>query len=105
MEPIAAGDLVTIATGGAPIDGIVFDTPSATKVVVAIIDPARGPVFRTLRPETLSSRTRHSSDDRALRLLIRRTPPPTHRAAPSGPDAGQRRAGHARTATHRTGDR
>jgi hypothetical protein len=105
MEPTAAGELVTIATGAAPIDGIVFDTPSATKVVVAIIDPARGPVFRTLRPETLSSRTRHSSDDRALRLLIRRTPPPTHRAARSGSDAGQRRAGHARAATHRTADR
>jgi hypothetical protein len=32
MEPTAAGELVTITTGGAPIDGIGFDTPSATKV-------------------------------------------------------------------------
>jgi hypothetical protein len=105
MESIAAGELVTIATGGAPVDGIVFDTPSATKVVVAVLDAARGPVFRTVRPETLSARTQDSPDDRALRLLIRRTPPPVHRAARGGGSAGHRRAGHTRAATHRTGDR
>jgi hypothetical protein len=105
METPAAGELVTIATGGAPVDGIVFDTPSATKVVVALIDPARGPVFRTLRPETLSSRTRPGRDDRALRLLIRRTPPPTHPTARGGSASGHRRAGHTRAATHRTADR
>jgi len=105
METTAAGELVTIATGGTPIDGIVFDTPSATKVIVAVIDPARGPVFRTLRPDALSTRTREGSDDRALRLLIRRTPPPTHHAARGGSDGGHRRAGHTRAATHRTADR
>ena len=37
------GDLVKVATAGPLIDGIVFDTPSATKVVVAVVDPVAGP--------------------------------------------------------------
>ena len=98
------GDLVKVAAGGPPVDGIVFDTPSAKKVVVAVTDPGRGPVFRTVHPETLSERTTESADDRALRSLIRRTPPPVHRAARDGSGAGRGRAGHMRAATHRTSD-
>ena len=104
MEPPAVGELVKVTTGGPPVDGIVFDTPSAKKVVVVILDRGRGPVFRTVRPDMLSTRTTESSDDRALRLLMRRTPPPTHRAARDGSHAGRGRAGHTRAATHRTSD-
>ena len=63
-----------MAGDGPQLDGIVFDTPSTTKVVVAVVDRGRGPVFRTVHPRTLSERTAEGADDRALRLLIRRTP-------------------------------
>ncbi|MEA2194150.1 MAG: hypothetical protein QOG42_584, partial [Solirubrobacteraceae bacterium] len=36
---------MTVAADGPPLDGIVYDTPSATKVVVAVVDRGRGPVF------------------------------------------------------------
>jgi hypothetical protein len=100
----AVGDLVKVATAGPLIDGIVFDIPSPAKVVVAVIDPGRGPVFRTVHPETLSERTSESAADRPLRQLIRRTPPPSGRSARGGSAGGGGRAGHARGASHRTSD-
>ena len=72
---------MTVAGDGPKLDGIVFDAPSATKVVVAVVDRGRGPVFRTVHPRTLSERPAEGADDRALRLLIRRTPPPARGAA------------------------
>ena len=104
MQTAAAGDLVKVTTAGPLIDGIVFDTPSTSKVVVAVIDRAKGPVFRTVHPDTLSERTTEGADDRSLRLLIRRTPPPAQRAGRGGPGGGRGRAGHTRAATHRTND-
>src|SRR3954447_11597316 len=101
MESIGAGDLVTVAEEGPELDGIVFDTPSSSKVIVAVVDRARGPVFRTVHPSTLSARTEEGPDDRALRLLVRRTPPPVHGAARAGSAGGRGRAGHSRGAAHR----
>jgi hypothetical protein len=102
MEQLAAGDLVKVATAGPQIDGIVFDVPSASKVVVAVIDRSRGPVMRTVTRDVLSERADEGPEDRALRLLVRRTPPPVHAAARGGNGPGQRRAGHARATMHRT---
>ncbi len=93
---------MTLAGDGPALDGIVFDTPSATKVVVAVVDRGRGPVFRTVHPRTLSQRAVAGTDDRALRLLIRRTPSPSRGGARGGSGAGQGRSGHARAAKHRT---
>jgi hypothetical protein len=104
MGSPAVGELVTVTNGGPPVAGIVFDTPSAKKVVVAIVDAGRGPVFRTVHPETLSTRTTESTHDRALRLLIRRTPPPAHHSTRDAPGAGRGRTGHTRGASHRTSD-
>lgn len=88
---------------GRQLDGIVFDTPSHTKVVVAVVDRGRGPVFRTVHPRTLSERAEAGADDRALSLLIRRTPPPSRGGVRGGSGPGQGRAdGHARAAMHRT---
>ena len=101
MESIGAGELVKVADGGSQLDGIVFDTPSSSKVVVAVADPARGPVFRTVHVNTLSARTEDGPDDRALRLLVRRTPPPVHGAARGAGAGGRGRAGHPRGAPHR----
>src|SRR5580693_8338516 len=96
MEPISTGELVKVANGGPELDGIVFDTPSRSKVVVAVVDAAKGPVLRTVHPKTLSERTKEGPDDRALRLLVRRTPPPVHGRAGGGPATGRGSRGHAR---------
>jgi hypothetical protein len=102
MEPISAGELVKVSAERAELDGIVFDVPSRSKVVVAVLDRGRGPVFRTVHPKTLSERTEEGPDDHALRLLLRRTPPPVRGAARDGTAAGHGSPGHARGTMHRT---
>lgn len=103
MESASAGTLVKVAADSGPaLDGIVFDTPSSSKAVVAVVDPVRGPGFRTVHPKTLTERTEEGPDDRALRLLVRRTPPPVHGATRGGVAAGHGSPGHARGAMHRT---
>lgn len=95
------GALVKVATDGPVIDGIVFDHPSSSKVVVAVIDRTRGPVFRTVHPDALSEREAEGDADRALRLLIKRTPPAQRGGARGGSGGGRGRAGHTRGAMHR----
>jgi hypothetical protein len=102
MEHTSVGELVKVAGGGLAIDGIVFDAPSRSKVVVAVVDASRGPVFRAVHPRTLSERTEEGPDDRALQLLIRRTPAPVRGAARGGAASGHGSPGHARAAMHRT---
>ncbi len=102
MKPAAAGDLVKVSGGSTELDGIVFDTPSSSKVVVAVVDPTRGPLFRTVNPNTLTERAEEGPHDRALRLLVRRTPPPIHDAARGPKRGGQSRSGYQRSAMHRT---
>jgi len=101
-ELTSVGGLVTVADGGAPLDGIVFDIPSRTKVVVAVVDRSRGPVFRTVHPRTLSERTQEAPDDRPLRMLIRRTPPPAHGKSGDAGATGRGSRGHSRGTMHRT---
>ena len=96
------GDQVNVDDGGVVRDGIVFDVPSRSKVVVAVFDARRGPVFRTVHPGGLTEREQESAGDAALRLLIRRTPPPVRGADGGGPRVGHGRAAHTRGATHRT---
>ncbi len=102
MESTSVGELVKVADGGPELDGIVFDVPSRSKVIVAVVDRGRGPVLRTVHPKTLTERTEEGSDDRALRLLIRRTPPPARGNAGGGPAAGRGSRGHTRGTMHRT---
>jgi hypothetical protein len=101
MELVSVGDLVKVADVGPELDGIVFDTPSSSKVVVAVVDPARGPLFRTVNRATLKARAEEGPDDRALRLLMRRTPSPVHGAARGATRGGQAPSGHKRGAPHR----
>ncbi len=101
MEPITPGELVTVTDGSAQLDGIVFDTPSSSKVVVAVVDPTRGPRMRTVNPNTLSERVEEGADDRALRLLIRRTAPVTHDATRAATSGKQRHSGYQRGTAHR----
>jgi hypothetical protein len=102
VEPIEIGELVKVAGPGPELDGIVFDTPSDSKVVVAVVDPVRGPLFRSVSPKTLTSREKDGPDDRALQLLIRRTPQPSRGGPRSGSAAGTGRSGFTRGASHRT---
>lgn len=102
MDSISPGDLVRVASGGPELDGIVFDVPSRTKVIVAVVDPARGPGFRTVHPDTLTERADAGAQDRALWLLIKRTPQPARGNASGGESGGRGRAGHARATMHRT---
>jgi hypothetical protein len=101
MDATSAGELVRVADGGPELDGIVFDTPSSSKVIVAVVEPGRGPVFRTVHPSALTARTEEGPADRALHLLIRRTPPPVHGAARGGSAGARGLAGHPRGAAHR----
>jgi hypothetical protein len=101
MEPTGTTDQVTVATGGARIDGIVADMPSASKAVVAVMDRKRGPVLRTVPRTALTDRPDAGPDDRALRLLVRRTAPAAPGGARGGSAVGRGRAGHTRAAMHR----
>lgn len=101
MESTAPGDLVTVAEGSAQLDGIVFDTPSSAKVVVAVVDPTRGPRMRSVHPDTLTERAVETANDRALRLLIKRTTPVTHDSARAATSGNQRRSGFQRGTAHR----
>ncbi len=102
MESTEIGNLVSVAGTGSNLDGIVFDTPSRSKVVVAVVDPVRGPVFHTVHPRALSEREHEGANDPALRLLVRRTPAPLHASA-RGASAGRqgRSAAFTRGAPHR----
>jgi hypothetical protein len=102
MDAINSGDRVKVAGAGPSIDGIVFDTPSRTKVVVAVVERGRGPVFRTVHPNALTERADDGPHDQALRLLIKRTPPPARGTDRAGQGTGRRNAGHTRVAMHRT---
>ena len=102
MDSVSAGELVKVTGTGPDLDGIVFDTPSNSKVVVAVMDPGRGPVFRTLNPSALNERAEPGPDDRALQLLIRRTPPPIPGSGRGGVSDGRGRSGFRRGAVHRT---
>ena len=102
MDVITVGELVSVAGPGPVLDGIVFDTPSSAKVVVAVVDPKRGPLFRTVAPTTLTAREQEGPHDRALHQLIHRTPPPAHGASRSAAVSRGGRSGFTRGATHRT---
>jgi hypothetical protein len=102
MDSISPGQLVKVADGKRERDGIVFDTPSSAKVVVAVVDLRRGPAFRTVNAKTLSERLEEGPDDPALHRLLRRTRSPVHGEARDGPGSGRGLAGHSRAARHRT---
>jgi len=102
MEAASIGGLVKVAAGGPEQDAIVFDVPSRTKVIVAVLDGGRGPVLRTVHPKTLSERTEEGPDDHALRLLIRRTPPPIRGSSDGAAGIGHGSRGHTRGTMHRT---
>jgi hypothetical protein len=101
VDVITVGELVSVAGSGPVLEGVVFDTPSSSKVVVAVFDSKRGPLFRTVSPKTLTAREQEGPHDRELHRLIRRTPPPAHGAARAAAVSGGGRSGFKRGAMHR----
>jgi hypothetical protein len=103
MQSPEPGDRVSVTDdNGAIRDGIVFEVPSRTKVIVALADPRRGPVFRTVRPQALSERDADGPHEPALHLLIRRTAPPARGGGAAATGIGHRQDAHTRAAMHRT---
>jgi hypothetical protein len=102
MEPFDVNQLVTVSEGGPPVDGIVVAHPNAHKVVVAVVDPKRGPVFKTLGTEALTEREAEGPSDAVLHQLIRRNPGTARGGAASGGGAVQGSRGHGRQSSHRT---
>jgi hypothetical protein len=102
VDEITIGETVSVAGGGPVLDGVVFDMPSSSKVVVAVVDPKRGPLFRTVSPKALTAREQEGPDDPALQRLIRRTPSPAHVAARAAASSQGGRSGFRRGAMHRT---
>jgi hypothetical protein len=101
MDQVVPGELVKVATGGPERDGIVFDVPARSRVVVAVVDPDRGPVLRTFSVSALSERTEAGPDDRALEAVLRRTPSPVRGGTRGGVTGGRARPGHTRGTIHR----
>ena len=99
---VQPNDLVTVSGARTGRDGIVFDTPSKSKVVVAVMESKRGPVFVTVNPAQLTPHTEVGRDDPALRLLLRRTPSPIPRGERGRHLSGQSRSGFQRGTAHRS---
>src|SRR3954454_20027785 len=90
-------ELVKVADGHREVDGIVFDAPSKSKVTVAVMDAARGPVFRSVSADAVTERTDAGPDDRALSLLIRRSWQPARGGStPGGAGSTRGQDGHTR---------
>ena len=101
MDALATGDLVTVKGERRDLDAIVYTVPSRTKVVVAVVNPGRGPIFRTVNPKELTERTAEGPDDAAMRLLMRRTPPSSRGSARAAGAGAKGAAGFSRGAAHR----
>jgi hypothetical protein len=102
MEPTRVGDLVTVEATGRDVNGIVFDLPSPAKAIVAVIDRTRGPVLRSFDSKLLSERTAAAPEDKALRLLIRRSATSGRGSSRAGQGGVSGHSGHTRGADHRS---
>ncbi len=90
---------MTVTEDDVTLDGIVYDTPSLLKVVVAVPELDGGAGFRTVRRGALAERHEAGEHDDELRKLIRRSP----RMGRGGPFGGSGpRQGHTRAQSHRT---
>ena len=99
LKTFREGQLVTVATDGGEVDGVVAHVAGLTKVEVAVAHEGSDPVFRTAHPKTLTPRDEPGPADEELRRLIHRAAAPGH-SAPGGGSGSGRRA-HTRGAAHR----
>src|SRR4051812_19169782 len=103
MKSFHAGQLVTVTDDDGRMDAIVFDTPSLTKLVVAVPDDEHGAAFRTVHLKKVTAREDDGPSDETMRELIRRS-----RSRDGSPGAGAgpgRRGGHAGAQAHRSAGR
>lgn len=99
LKTFREGQLVTVASEGGALDGVVAHVASLVKIEVAVEEAATGPVFRTAHPKLLTPRDEPGPTDDALRRLIHRGGAAGHQV-PGGASARGRRA-HTRGAAHR----
>jgi hypothetical protein len=99
LKTFREGQLVTVASEGGALDGVVAHVASLVKVEVAVEEPATGPVFRTAHPKSLTPRDKPGPADDALRRLIHRGGATGHQALGGGSARG--RSAHTRAAAHR----
>ena len=101
MKTWHEGDLVSVTRDGEVLDGVVSHVASLLKIDVALPDPERGAIIRTVHPRVLAERGEAGPDDQALHRLIERTSG-GGRAGPRGAGAkGHAARGYGRTAGHR----
>jgi hypothetical protein len=100
LKTFREGQLVTVASEGGALDGVVAHVAGLVKVEVAVEEAGSGPVFRTAHPKTLTPRDEPGPADDALRRLIHRGGPAGHQS-PGGGAAGRGRRAHTRGAAHR----
>jgi hypothetical protein len=99
MKPLRAGQLVTVTDDDATLDGIVAQTPSMLKLVVAVPDPKREAVLREFHRSALRERRQAGEHDTALRRVIGKA---SAAGGHGGPRSAQGRRGHTRAPAHRT---
>jgi hypothetical protein len=102
VKTFREGELVTVARDGEILDGMVSHAASLLKIVVAVPDPERGAILRTVHPRVLAERTEAGPDDAALERAIHRTP---SRGGPAGGGGGRGNRGHSRGPAHRGSQR
>ncbi len=99
LKTFREGQLVSVATEGGDLDGVVAQITSLVKVQVAVEQPESGPMFLTAHPKALTPRDEPGPADDGLRSLIHRAAAAGH-SAPGGSSVHGRRA-HTRAAAHR----
>ena len=101
LKTFREGQLVSVATDGAALDGVVAHVAGLVKVEVAVMQPDGDPVFRAVHPKALTPRDEPGPDDDALRRLIHRAAAPGGHGGAGGA-SGRGRQAHTRAAAHRT---
>ena len=99
LKTFREGQLVSVATEGGDLDGVVARVFSLVKIEVAVEQDGSAPVFRTAHPKTLTPRDEPGPADDALRSLIHRAAAAGHSASGGGSVRGRR--AHTRGAAHR----
>jgi hypothetical protein len=100
MKTFREGELVSVERDGETVDGMVAHVENLLKIVVAVPDPERGAIIRTVHPRVLSERADPGPDDHALERAIERIPG-GRGGARGGGSGGRGSRGYGRTTGHR----
>jgi hypothetical protein len=102
MKTFHEGELVSVTRDGEVLDGVVSHVASILKIEVAVPDPERGAIIRTVHPRALAERAEAGPDDQSLQRLIQRTSVGGRGGPRAGQGPGRGARGHGRATGHRT---